>query len=109
METNLQEFFDPGRPIRQATRHIDEKLVGTMPLAVTFDSDRRDGLKDPEKLALIRDFQAWLEQQPEVDRALSLVDFIEEMNWGLPCGGSDVSPAAGQRGADQPVSVHLRR
>ncbi len=83
VETNLQEFFDPGHPIRQATRHIDEKLVGTMPLAVTFDSDRRDGLKDPEKLALIRDFQAWLEQQPEVDRALSLVDFIEEMNWGF--------------------------
>lgn len=83
VETNVQEFFDPGDPIRQATRHIDSKLVGTMPLAVTFDSDRRDGLKDPEQLVLIRDFQHWLEQQPEVDRTLSLVDFIEEMNWGF--------------------------
>lgn len=83
VETNLQEFFDPSHPIRQDTRHIDEKLVGTTPLAVIFDSDRRDGLKDPGKLALIRDFQAWLDTQPEVDRSLSAVDFIEEMNWGF--------------------------
>lgn len=83
VETNLQEFFDPDHPIRQDTRHIDDKLVGTTPLAVIFDSDRRDGLKDPARLALIRDFQAWLEAQPEVDRTLSVVDFIEEMNWGF--------------------------
>jgi predicted RND superfamily exporter protein len=83
VETNFQEFFDSGHPIRKATRHIDKELVGTTPLAVVFDSDRRDGLKEPQQLALIRDFQDWLGKQPEVDRSLSVVDFIEEMNWGF--------------------------
>ena len=54
-----------------------------MPVAVIFETEHRDGLKDPSILAAIRDFQAWLEAQPEVDRSLSLVDFIEEMHWGF--------------------------
>jgi predicted RND superfamily exporter protein len=83
VETNLQEFFEDSHPVRRDTRRIDQELVGTMPLAVTFESERRDGLKDPEILAAISDFQAWLKMQPEVDRSLSLVDFIEEMHWGF--------------------------
>ncbi|RMG35593.1 MAG: RND transporter [Gammaproteobacteria bacterium] len=83
VETNLQRFFEPDHPIRAATRRIDEKLVGTMPLAVAFEGEQRDALKDPGKLALVRDFQRWLADQPEVDRTLSPVDFIEEMHWAF--------------------------
>ncbi len=83
VETSMQAFFDQTHPIRQNTDRIDEKLVGTMPLAVIFDSDHRGGLKDPATLALIRDFQDWLGQQPEVDQHFSLVDFIEEMHWAF--------------------------
>ncbi len=83
VETNLQEFFDPGHSVRADTRRIDERLVGTTPLAVIFDSDRRDGLKDPANLTLVAEFQEWLEQQPEVDRSLGVVDFIEEMHWAF--------------------------
>jgi len=83
VETNLQEFFDPGHSVRRDTRRIDEKLVGTTPLAVTFDSDSRDGLKDPARLTLIGEFQEWLGRQPEVDRSLGVVDFIEEMHWAF--------------------------
>ena len=83
VETNFQEFFGHDHPIRQSVRHIDQTLIGTTPLAVIFNSDHRDGLKDPKQLALIRDFQDWLAKQPEVDRSLSAVDFLEEMNWGF--------------------------
>ncbi|HHI76701.1 MAG TPA: PAS domain-containing protein [Gammaproteobacteria bacterium] len=83
VETNLQEFFEPDHPIRQATRRIDEKLVGTMPLTLFVEGAGRDVLKDPRRLALLRDFQRWAERQPEVDRTLSAVDFLEEMNWAF--------------------------
>ena len=83
VETNFQEFFDHQHEVRQDTRRIDDKLVGTMPLAVIFNSERREGLKDPAALVLIRDFQRWLNEQPEVDRHFSLVDFIEEMHWAF--------------------------
>jgi predicted RND superfamily exporter protein/transposase-like protein len=83
VETNLQEFFAYDHPVRRDTRHIDEKLIGTMPVAVMFDTASLDALKNPQVLAQIRDFQRWVEQQPEIDRSFGLVDFIEEMHWGF--------------------------
>ncbi len=83
VETNLQEFFAYDHPVRRDTRHIDEKLIGTMPVAVMFDTASLDALKKPQVLAQIRDFQRWVEQQPEIDRSFGLVDFIEEMHWGF--------------------------
>ncbi len=83
VETNLQEFFQSDHPVREHTRRIDEKLVGTTTASVIFNVDQRDGLKDPEKLRFIRDFQHWAEAQPEIDRSFGLPNFLEEMNWAF--------------------------
>ncbi|MET0081723.1 MAG: MMPL family transporter [Sedimenticola sp.] len=83
VETNLQEFFQPSHEVRRSTDRIDEKLVGTMPTEVVFETTSVNGLKDPEVLKEIRQFQNWVETLPEVDRSLSMVDFVEEMNWGF--------------------------
>ena len=85
VETNLQEFFDFDHPVRQDTRHIDERLIGTMPVSVTFDAPALDGLKSPELLAQIRDFQRWVEQLPQVDRSFGMVDVLGNrlLNRGL--------------------------
>ncbi len=82
-ETNLQEFFKQDHEVRQSTSRIDEKLVGSMPLEVVFRSEEFDAFKDPELLARIKQFQDWAESLPEIDKSTSLVDFIEEMNWGF--------------------------
>jgi predicted RND superfamily exporter protein len=42
-----------------------------------------DVLTQPRTLNQIKKFQLWLKQQPEVDKTVSVVDFIEEMNWGF--------------------------
>lgn len=83
VETNIQQFFSPEHPVRQATRLVDDNFVGTMPLEVTFNAPRRDGLVAHELLGKIRDFQRWAEQLPQVDRTISMVDFIEEMHWAF--------------------------
>ncbi|MGB5496332.1 MAG: MMPL family transporter, partial [Sedimenticolaceae bacterium] len=83
VETNLQEFFDPTHPIREDTRRIDERLIGTIPVSVIFDTASPGGLKDPGVLRKIRAFQSWTEQQPEVDRSIGQTDFIEEMHWAF--------------------------
>lgn len=82
VETNLQEFFSTEHQIRQSTDHIDEVLVGTMPLEVVFNQDV-DAFKLPENLQRIKKFQQWAESQDEIDKSTSIVDFIEEMNWGF--------------------------
>ncbi|MFV0278876.1 MAG: efflux RND transporter permease subunit [Parahaliea sp.] len=83
VETNILAFFPPDHSLRQATTHIEEKLVGTTPLEILFTTETPSGLIQPEALRAIRDFQQWLESQAEVDKSISIVDFVEEMNWGF--------------------------
>ena len=83
VETNLQAFFDDSHQARRDTRYVDEKLVGSMPLAVIFDVPETDKLKDASILQQISDFQKWVEAQPEVDRSFGIVDFVEEMHWAF--------------------------
>ena len=83
VETNLLEFFDTDHTIRRDTQRVDDKLVGTMPVSVIFNAREKGGLKDPDNLRLIKDFQEWADVQPEIDRSVGLVDFLEEMHWGF--------------------------
>jgi len=83
VETSVQEYFAPSHPYRQSTDRIDARLSGTTPLDVVFEAPKQDGLIDPEKLGEIRAFQQWAESLPQVDKAISPIDFIEEMNWGF--------------------------
>ena len=83
VETNIQEFFPPSHPLRVATNRIEEKLVGTTPLEVIFRSEQAEKLIQPETLGQLKNFQRWLVEQPEVDKTVSIADFIEEMNWGF--------------------------
>jgi uncharacterized protein len=83
VETNLQEFFYPDHKVRRATDYIEQKLVGTSSLDIVFSTKEEGGLKDPEALKLMRRFQVWAELQPEVDKSISMADFVEEMHWGF--------------------------
>lgn len=88
VETNIQEFFPPTHSLRKATDYVEEKLVGTTPLEIIFSTSLPEEMEaeiliQPETLLYFKDFQLWLEKQPEVDKTVSVVDFIEEMNWGF--------------------------
>lgn len=83
VETNILEFFSPSHPLRIATQKIEQKLVGTTPLEVLFTATGGASLIAPTTLDNIKSLQLWLEQQPEVDKSVSIADFVEEMNWGF--------------------------
>lgn len=85
VETNIQEFFPPTHSLRKSTDYIEEKLVGTTPLEIIFTTSETetDILTQPETLHYLKDLQLWLKKQSEVDKTVSVVDFIEEMNWGF--------------------------
>ncbi len=83
VETNLQEFFYPDHKVRRATNYIEQKLVGTSSLNVIFSTPEINGLKNPNSLKTMRKFQVWAEMQPEIDKSISMADFIEEMHWGF--------------------------
>lgn len=82
-ETDLYHFFAPSHPLIQATHRVESKLSGVTTLDVVFEASRRDALKDPARLAAIQGFQDWVDELPEVDRSLSLVETIQEMHWAF--------------------------
>jgi hypothetical protein len=83
VETNFQEFFYPDHAIRKTTDRIESKLVGTSSLDVVLKSREVGVFKHPKTLNAIRDFQRWVEGLPQVDKSISMADFIEEMHWGF--------------------------
>lgn len=90
VESNILEFFAPDHPLSRGTERIESKLSGVTGLEIVLTGSGRDSLKDPGRLAQIRALQTWLEQQPEIDRSLSLVNVLEEMNRAL----SGIAPNA---------------
>ena len=93
VETDLYRFFRDSHPINQATRTIEERLAGVMPLEVVFSRDDLDALKAPERLAAVARVQDWLDERPEVDYTVSLPDIVEEMHWAFNGGsGARVLP-----------------
>ena len=79
-ETNLLKFFPEGHFVTENTQLIEDKLMGVMPLEIILTGDSRDSLKKLNNLEQINKLQNWLEQQPEIDRTTSLVDFLEDMH-----------------------------
>lgn len=90
VETSILEYFAKEHPYRHSTELIEERLVGTMPIDVVFESEEPEAVLDSAALARIAEFQHWALEQPEIDRSISPVDFIEEMNWAF----NEEDPAA---------------
>lgn len=83
VESDLLEFFGPEHPLTKATTLVEEKFTGVTTLQVVLDGGGRDALKDVAVLRRLKDLQSWLEGLPQVDRALSMVDVVEEMHWAF--------------------------
>lgn len=82
-ETDLYQFFDEDHALIKSTKTIESKLTGVTSLEIVLDGKAPDSLKDPARLGKIKSLQTWLESLPEVDRTISMVEIIEEMNWAF--------------------------
>ena len=82
-ESDVLAFFKHEHPINQHARLIESKLTGITVLDISITGPERDSLQSVTQLQAIRQFQRWLEGMPQVDRSLSMVDLVEEMNWAM--------------------------
>lgn len=83
VETDLLKFFDAEHSLSKSTKLIEERLVGVGALEIVVDGSGRDAFKKATSLQQLKSLQAWVESLPEVDRAVSMVDLMEEMNWAF--------------------------
>jgi len=83
VESDLFQFFSEDHPLNKSTQLIEQELSGVTNLELIFKVDVRDGLINLERLDAIDQVQAWAEKLPAVDRTMSFIDIIEEMNWAF--------------------------
>jgi len=80
-------WFDQSHPVRMATNIVDDKLKGSVTLEIIIDTQKENGLYEPEILNKIDNFSKELMKIKTdkyfVGKTLSLVDIIKETNKAL--------------------------
>jgi len=83
VETNFLKFFPESHWLTRSTQLVEDHFSGVTGIEVVFDGQGRDSLKRVETLRALQTFQKWVATQPHVDRTLSMMDVVEEMNWAF--------------------------
>ncbi|MFH1464483.1 MAG: outer membrane lipoprotein-sorting protein [Pseudomonadota bacterium] len=79
VETSVTENFPADHPIRESGAFFDEHFAGVTNLQVVFEGPAGTA-KTPEFLALVQEFQAWVERQDQVGGSSSIVPMLTSMN-----------------------------
>jgi len=79
-DTSFERNFHEEFPIRTATHHFDSAYGGALSLEIWLDSGRPGGAKEPEFLKQVHNLQHYLEGHEGTGRALSLNDYLMEIN-----------------------------
>lgn len=83
MDSNALKFFKESTEFRQATEYIDNNIIGTNPVEFNFDSGSKDGIYEPEFLAKVEKFVAYIDQNKDefhITYTSSIVDVIKRLN-----------------------------
>jgi uncharacterized protein len=89
VNSDTLKYFGKSVPIRVAHDFIEDKVGGVRELELVIDSGHEGGVKEPGFLHRIDALQRWIEGQPGVTRALSIVDIIKRTHRSL--NGDDPS------------------
>ena len=80
-------WFDENHPVRLATNIVDDKLKGSVTLEIIIDTQKENGLYEPEILNKIDSFSKYIvtikSDKYFVGKTLSIVDIIKETNKAL--------------------------
>lgn len=83
IDSNPYRYFKDHHPINIANEFTLEHYGGVAGPEIVIDSGELSGAKQPEFLKRVDDYQYWIEQRPPVNRVLSLIDILKEVNQAL--------------------------
>lgn len=81
------ENFASGEPVRVADELINERFAGTAFLDVIIEADEPDAMLRSSNMEKVRKLQQFMEQQPNVTKTVSIVDYLSQLHTaieGLP-------------------------
>jgi len=80
VETNLLEFFRKNSEVRRSLSFVERRLGGVGTLDVSLHATAPDAFKDPENLEVVERIQRFIDHIQGVDKTVSVVDFLKDMN-----------------------------
>ena len=80
VETNLIEFFKKTSDVRVSLDFVEKHLAGVSTADISLKATVRDSFKDPVNLRVIERIQQEINSIDGVDKTISFVDFIKDMN-----------------------------
>ncbi|MCK5097723.1 MAG: RND transporter, partial [Desulfobacteraceae bacterium] len=80
VETNLLDYFKKKSEVRITTDFVEDNLAGIGTLDISLSLDQEEGFKSPDKLKIVEKIQRYINTIDGVDKTLSFVDFIKDMN-----------------------------
>jgi predicted RND superfamily exporter protein len=80
VNTDLISFFPEKSEIRARIQDLHASLAGGLAFYVVVDSGREDGVKDPAVLKTIARLQDFLAGTGQIDKSVSLADYIRRMH-----------------------------
>lgn len=85
VENRFFDYFRPSTDLYKGFVFIDQKLGGTTPIDIVIDGGTPEFWLDMANLEKLRDFHAWLDEQPETGKVVSL-DTLMQVLLGIQKG-----------------------
>ena len=77
------EWYDESTDVRQGMDAFRNRMGVSEMFEIVIDTGKEEGVKDPEFLKKVDQFDAWLTKRPEVVQTFSLIDILKETNRAL--------------------------
>ncbi len=79
-ESSIFESFPESSEITRSTEHIEQKLMGLIPMDIVVDARSMGGVFQPDVLLEMENLQDYLKGIPEVTKSVSVVDYVKYLN-----------------------------
>ncbi|EQC51867.1 RND family transporter [Bacteriovorax sp. DB6_IX] len=83
------EYFDDSTPVKKTFNLVRSEFGGSRAIEMVFDSEKPEGVKDPEFLNKADKLINWINENPKVVRVNSLIQIIKKMNQTLHEGKAE--------------------
>ena len=79
-ESSIFKSFPESSGITRSTEHIEQELMGLLPMDIVIDAGNMGGIFQPDVLAEMAKLQDYLKRIPEVTNSMSVVDYVKNLN-----------------------------
>jgi len=79
-ESSIFESFPGSSEITRSTEHIEQELMGLIPMDIVVDVGNTGSIFQPDVLLKMEKLQDYLKGIPEVTKSVSVVDYVKHLN-----------------------------